>query len=90
MGSMVVLLSRNIKIDGMDGGWELGYGGRLLIGSVMEEDGKDSYWRAGYGQFSNVEFKVCLKIFFLYKINKTFYIDRINPIYTLDVIFIDV
>ena len=72
MGSMVVLLSRNIKIDGMDGGWELGYGGRLLIGSVMEEDGKDSYWRAGYGQFSNVEFKVSSKLFFQYEINKTF------------------
>ena len=58
MGAMAVLLSRNIKLDGMEGGWELGYGGRVLIGSVMEEDGKNSYWRAGYGQFSNVEFKV--------------------------------
>ena len=51
MAAKVSLLTRNIKVDGSDGGWWYGYGGRILVGSVMEQDGADNYWRSGYGQF---------------------------------------
>ena len=56
LGSEVMLLSRNIVIDGADGANGV-LGGRILIASTIEKNGKKTYHRSGYGQFSNVEFR---------------------------------
>jgi len=52
----VVLLSRNIKIDGFDGA-DGKVGGRVLITSIIDEKNGHKYLRTGFGQFSFVEFR---------------------------------
>ena len=52
----VVLLSRNIKLDGT-GGSEMKHGARVLLTSYTEEANGHFYVRQGAGQFSGVEFK---------------------------------
>ena len=54
----VVLLTRNIKIDGTGGGDEK-IGGRIVVFQWNQQidQGIHEYIRNGYGQFENVEFK---------------------------------
>ena len=56
MGSEVIILSRNIVVDGADGANGV-LGGRILIASTIEKEGGKTFHRSGYGQFSNVEFR---------------------------------